>query len=228
MNVIRVISVNVGRPAVLARWPNHDVMSSIDKRPVSTESVWLATVNLEGDEQADRRVTRSGQVHGGVDKAVYAYSADHFPAWSKELEREVPPGLFGENLTVAGITEKDAHIGDVWAWGDAVLRITQPRLPCYKLGYRIGKQRWRRTFRESRRTGWYMSVLREGRVPTSGTIAVVEEHPARVTVAEVVVAVDQREVADARILGLDVLPPGLRALLSRPERDHAGGIPEED
>jgi MOSC domain-containing protein YiiM len=131
---ITIVSVNVGRPTLLVKWPNHDVMSSIDKRPVQASSLWLSRTNLEGDEQADQRQTKDGQVHGGPEKAVYAYPADHFAAWSEELGRPVGPGLFGENLTTLGITETDACIGDVWEWGDALLQVRQPRLPCYKLG----------------------------------------------------------------------------------------------
>jgi MOSC domain-containing protein YiiM len=93
---------------------------------------------------------------------------------------------------------------------------------------RIGKQVWRKRFRESGRTGWYLSVIREGPVPTQGTIKVVDRHAPRVTVAEVVAAVDRPAVADQRILDLSVLPAGLRRLLAQPERDHAGGIPESN
>lgn len=225
---IAIVSVNVGRPGVLVKWPNHDVMSAIDKRPVEAAALWLSTTNLEGDEPADQRPTAFGQIHGGREKAVYAYAAEHFEVWSQEIGHKVLPGLFGENLTIRGITENQACLGDVWAWGEALLQITQPRLPCYKLGYRIGKQVWRRRFRESGRTGWYLSVIREGTVPTAGTIEIVQRHPARVTVAEVVAAVDLAAVADRRLLALDVLPAGLRSELSRADRDHAGGIPEDD
>jgi MOSC domain-containing protein YiiM len=225
---ITIVSVNVGRPTLLVKWPNDDLMSSIDKRPVEASSLWLSRTNLEGDEQADQRPTPDGQVHGGPEKAVYAYPADHFADWSVELGQSVGPGLFGENLTTLGITETDAFIGDIWEWGEALLQVRQPRLPCYKLGYRIGRQVWRKRFRESGRTGWYLSVIREGRVPTRGVIKVVERHSAGVTVAEVVAAVDRAASADDRILALDVLPAGLRRLLAQPERDHTGGVPESD
>jgi MOSC domain-containing protein YiiM len=225
---IEIVSVNVGRPSLLVSWPNYDVMSSIDKRPVEARSLWLSSTNLEGDEPADQRPTMYGQVHGGREKAVYAYPAEHFPLWAAEMDREVYPGLFGENLTIFGISENEACIGDTWAWGEALIQVLQPRLPCYKLGFRVGKHIWRRRFRESGRTGWYLSVLREGTVPTAGTIEVVGRHPARVTVAEVVAAVDRSQVAEARVRDLDLLPEGLRSLLSRADRDHGGGIPEED
>lgn len=227
-DAITIVSVNVGRPTLLARWPNHDVMSSIDKHPVEKDSIWLGRTNLEGDEQADQRPTRYGQIHGGPEKAVYAYPADHFPAWSEELGRPVGAGLFGENLTTMGIIEAETYIGDLWEWGGALLQVRQPRLPCYKLGYRIGGQAWRKRFRESGRTGWYLSVIREGQVPTQGNIKVVERHPAAVTVADVVAAIDRAAVADDRIRTLDILPAGLRRLLGKSERDHAGGIPESE
>jgi MOSC domain-containing protein YiiM len=226
---IEIVSVNVGRPAVLAKWPDSDVVSSIDKRPVEVEALRLTSTNLEGDEQADTRPTRhGGQVHGGVRQAVYAYPSEHFPLWAEELKREVGPGLFGENLTTRGVTEAQACIGDVWLWGDALLQISRPRGPCYKLGYRLGSQAARRRVRETGRVGWYFRVLREGVVPTSGTIEVVERHSAQVTVAEVTGALQRRGRAPDRILSLDLLGPDLLWQLSRQQRNLVGAIPEED
>lgn len=156
------------------------------------------------------------------------YPAEHFPFWTAELTRDVGPGLFGENLTIQGLTEAEVCIGDVWLWGEALLQISQPRGPCYKLGYRLGSQAARRRFRESGRDGWYLRVLREGKVPTRGSIEIVERHPSHVAVADVHQAFQPRAVAPSRILSLDPLGAEPRWLLSRSEREHTGGIPERD
>jgi len=126
------------------------------KSPVAGP-VRVGFTNLDGDEQADLRV------HGGPEKAVLAYSADHYPAWRAELALpDLPFGAFGENLTVAGLTEADVCVGDVWRVGGAVLAVTQPRQPCWKLA-----RRWRLTDLPGRvvktgRTGWYFRVVEEG------------------------------------------------------------------
>src|SRR5215212_8363281 len=111
-DVIEIRSVQVGRPSVLATTAaGEDVLSAIVKQPVTTETLALWSINLEGDDQADR------SVHGGPDKAVYAYSAEHFERWTSEIGIEIGPGTFGENVTVTGLTEADVRIGDQWAWG---------------------------------------------------------------------------------------------------------------
>jgi MOSC domain-containing protein YiiM len=148
------------------------------KRPVAAEYLELTRLNLEGDAQADL------QVHGGPDKAVYAYPSEHLPVWSAELGQELGPGAFGENLTTAGGTEDDVCIGDRWIWGDAVLEVCQPRTPCFKLAIYRGRGDMVRRFRESGRSGWYLRVLEPGRVPVAGPITV-EPDPLGATVRAV-------------------------------------------
>jgi MOSC domain-containing protein YiiM len=227
--VIEIRSVNVGRAAVLLRWSGGDIISGIDKRPVDAASLALSMTNLDGDEQADQRPTVPGdQVHGGPDKAVYALPSEHLDRIGAIVGHDVGPGYMGENVTIAGALEHDACIGDVWAWGDARLQITSPRGPCYKLGIRMGRQALRTTIREERLTGWYLRVLQPGSVPTSGSIDVVERHPARVSVADVLGALYDRPRTFPELAAMDVMAPGLRAALVDPNRDITGGVPERD
>ena len=175
---IELVSVNVGRPKYLGEHRGRPVTSAIAKQPVAAEYLWLDRLNLEGDGQADL------EVHGGVDKAVYAYPSEHLPAWSAELGEELGPAAFGENLTTAGGTEDDVCVGDRWFWGEAVLEVSQPRSPCYKLAMHRGRGDIGRRLRESGRTGWYLRVLEPGRVPVAGPISV-EPHPMGATVGVV-------------------------------------------
>ncbi len=120
--------VNVGTPSLLAETAAEHVWSGIRKQPVPPSSVlWLSAINLAGDGQADL------SVHGGPDKAVYAYPSEHLEPWSEELETELGPAPFGENLSTIGALEGDVRIGDIWTWGEATLQVTQPRWPCFKL-----------------------------------------------------------------------------------------------
>jgi MOSC domain-containing protein YiiM len=164
------------KPEYLGQFRGHAITSGIAKRPVTAEYLWLDSLNLEGDAQADL------EVHGGPDKAVYAYPSEHLPAWAAELGQELGPAPFGENLSTAGGTEDDVCIGDRWYWGDAVLEVCQPRSPCFKLTMHRGRGDIGRLLRKSNRTGWYLRVLQEGRVPVAGPIRV-EPHPMGATVS---------------------------------------------
>jgi MOSC domain-containing protein YiiM len=177
---IRLVSVNVGQPREIGLHRGHPVISAIFKDPVEAESLYLDWLNLEGDRQGDLRN------HGGRDKAVYAYSADHFSAWSAELGDDPPfvPSAFGENLTVAGWNEDSVQIGDVWSWGDALLQVAQPRIPCYRLGIRSRRPHILKRFVETGRTGWYLRVIQPGDVPVAGPIHLVERDAASVTVRD--------------------------------------------
>lgn len=150
-----LISVNVARPTEV---PHGDasVLTGIFKRPIQGP-VAVRKLNLEGDAQGDL------VHHGGESKAVYAYALEHYDYWQKVLDRTVMPyGQFGENLTVAGLDEADLCVGDQLAIGDALFVISQPRVPCFKLGIRMGDERMPRLFAQSLRTGVYLRVLREG------------------------------------------------------------------
>jgi MOSC domain-containing protein YiiM len=178
-DMIDIRSVQVGRPSVLATTAAGDeVHSAIVKQRVTADALALSTINLEGDDQADRTV------HGGPDKAVYAYSAEHFERWSSEIGIEVGPGTFGENVTVVGVTEADVCIGDQWAWGDARLEVCQPRWPCFKLTLRTRVRDIGHRMKADGRTGWYLRVLVPGTVPVAGPITVVLHHPAGVRVLD--------------------------------------------
>jgi MOSC domain-containing protein YiiM len=226
---IEIVSVNVARPSVLVRWPTKDVLSAIDKRPVAAPELWLGGTNLEGDEQADTRQTPlGGQVHGGPDQAVYAFPVEHYAAFEREVGRPLGPGFVGENLTVRGATETDVLIGDTWAWGEALLQVTSPRGPCFKLGLRLGRHALRTWVREQGLVGWYLRVLRPGRVPTTGSIAVAERHLGGVSVLDVHRALQQPRVAPAHLIELEPLPEKVRNVLRIADRDLTGGFPERD
>jgi MOSC domain-containing protein YiiM len=177
---IHLRSVNVSLPRPLGRHRGSVVHSGIAKQPAPA-GTWLAltTLNLEGDAQADLTV------HGGPDKAVYAYPAEHLPAWSDDLSQPgLGPAAFGENLTTEGATEAEVGIGDVWAWGDARLQVCQPRWPCYKLTLHRDTPEVGPRMRVTGRTGWYLRVLEPGRVPVDGPVTVVERHPAGLSVLD--------------------------------------------
>jgi MOSC domain-containing protein YiiM len=174
---VRLVSVNVGLPRVIGdtRW-GKPIRSGIVKQPVTAASIYLDTLNLDGDRQADLTV------HGGRDKAVYAYPVEHLPLWNDELGTAFVPGTFGENLTTAGWLEDDVRIGDVWAWGEARLQVSQPRSPCYKLATVTGRPDLLKRLVHTGRTGWYLRVLRPATVPVAGPIQVIERDPAGVNV----------------------------------------------
>lgn len=174
---ITVVSVNVAAPSVLGLVDGETVMSAIRKRTVTVASLALSRLNLEGDRQADLRV------HGGPDKAVYAYPSEQLRTWSEELDLDLHPGAFGENLSIAGVTEHNVCIGDTWRWGDALLQVSQPRSPCFKLAMRLRRPEIIKRMIAGERTGWYLRVLRTGRVQVRGPIEVVARDPSGVPVA---------------------------------------------
>ena len=177
LSEVRLVSVNVGLPEVIGatRW-GKPIRSGIVKRPVTTADICLDTLNLDGDRQADLTV------HGGRDKAVYAYPVEHLPLWNEELGTDFGPGTFGENLTTAGWLEDEVRIGDVWAWGEARLQVSQPRSPCYKLATVTGRPDLLKRLVRTGRTGWYLRVLHAATVPVAGPIKVVERDPAGISV----------------------------------------------
>lgn len=154
---MKLVSVQVGRPRTV-RWHGKPVSTGIYKVPVG-DRIMLYRFNLDGDQQADLTV------HGGRDKAVYVYPSEHYPVWQAEfLDTRLPYGMFGENFTTEGLDEESVHIGDQFRIGDAVVEVTQPRMPCYKLGIRFGHPDMPKRFHASGRCGFYLAVLREGEV----------------------------------------------------------------
>ena len=212
MSIVRVVSVNVGRPRPLGFHRGRPVDSGIVKEPVGEGTLHLSKTNLEGDGQADL------SVHGGPDKALYAYPSEHLGPWSEELGQELGPAAFGENLTTAGVTEDDVYIGDRWAWGDAEVEVCQPRWPCFKLAMRLGRGDIGRRMKESGRTGWYLRVVREGTVSVGADLDVVHRHPAAVSVRAVHEAARAQSMppdALEAMLAVDALAENWRSMLVR-------------
>lgn len=176
---MKLVSVNVGRPREV-EWRGKTVRTSIFKDPVAGP-VRVQKLNLAGDEQADL------SVHGGIDKAVYAYPSEHYPYWREQLPgSEFPWGAFGENLTTEGVSESALLIGDHLRIGSVEFVVTQPRLPCFKLGVRFGRPDMVKRFHRSGRTGFYLAVLREGVIAAGDAIEVLSEGQTSVAVAEIV------------------------------------------
>ncbi|MGA8030263.1 MAG: MOSC domain-containing protein [Bryobacteraceae bacterium] len=176
---MRVLSVQVGKPReVTAR--GGAVLTGIFKSPVEGK-VALRRYNLDGDRQADLTV------HGGPNKAVYLYPSEHYSYWAKELpEMDLPFGMFGENLTTEGVSEEKLHIGDRLRIGSAILQVSQPRMPCFKLGIRFGRADIVKRFWASGRPGIYFSVVKEGELERGDAIEEVASDPEGVSVADVV------------------------------------------
>ena len=177
-----IAGVFVGRPAVIGEVGGRPVESAIAKQRAAAPTLALATTNLAGDRQADL------SVHGGPDKAVYAYPAAHYPAWRAD-GFAVEVGGLGENVTLAGVDEHAVLLGDVWRWGDALLQVSQPRAPCYKLALHAGRKDIGPRMIATGRSGWYLRVLAEGTVPTSGELVLVERLAGAPTVADTFAAI---------------------------------------
>jgi MOSC domain-containing protein YiiM len=182
VSMARLLSVNVGRPQPVGLRRGRTVRSAIGKAPVDGR-VRVAGVNVEGDDQADRRV------HGGPDKAIYAYAREDAAWWEGELGRELGPGAFGENLTVEGIDVSGAVIGERWRLGTVELEVCQPRFPCFKLGLRFGDPLMLKRFTQAERPGAYLRIVREGEIGAGDTIEVGERPDHGITIALVARAV---------------------------------------
>ncbi len=175
---MKLISVNVGLPRLAMR-NGEPVSTGIFKEPVA-DRVMLRTLNLDGDRQADL------SVHGGPSKAVYAYPSEHYEYWRHELpEMELPWGMFGENFTTEGLHEAQLNIGDQFRIGSAVVMVIEPRMPCYKLGIRLGRADIIKKFLASERTGFYLSVRREGEVGAGDQFELIENNKQSVRVSDV-------------------------------------------
>jgi MOSC domain-containing protein YiiM len=203
---MRVVSVNVGLPREVL-WKNRSVSTGIFKEPVAGR-VMVRRLNLDGDRQADL------SVHGGPEKAVYAYPADYYPEWREELpEMELPWAMFGENLTIEGLRDDTVHIGDQFRVGSALLIVTQPRMPCYKLGLKFGRDDILKLLLASRRTGFYFAVLEEGDVASGDPVVLMkrDEHAVPVTeITRLYVAGRRDFAALQRVVALETLPESWR------------------
>ncbi len=190
----RLVSVNVGRPKVVDTG-KREVSTAIWKQPVAGR-VQVRGVNLAGDEQADL------SVHGGRDKAVYAYALEETAAWEAELGRELGAGAFGENLTTVGVDVSGAVIGERWRVGTTLLEVVQPRFPCFKLGLRMDDPGFVRRFAQGSRPGAYLRIVEEGELGAGDEVSI-EERPDH--------GVTSRLVYDAVLVDPGLVPAALRA-----------------
>jgi len=187
-----LLSVNVGRPVQIGVQRGRPLVSAIGKAPVEGR-VRVEGVNVAGDDQADRRV------HGGPDKAVYAYASEDTAWWAQELGRELGPGAFGENLTTEAVDVSGAVVGERWRIGTVELEVCQPRQPCAKLGVKFGDLKMVRRFARAERPGAYLRILREGELGAGDAIEVLErpEHGITVTFVNRALLLDETLLAEA-------------------------------
>jgi MOSC domain-containing protein YiiM len=203
---MKVLSVNVGLPRKVL-FNGQIITTAIFKDPVKGP-IMLRKINLDGDKQADLTV------HGGVDKAVYSYPAEHYDYWRKQYPNiDIIWGMFGENFTTEGLMEDTVNIGDQVQIGSAKLVATQPRMPCYKLGVRFGIMEIIKRFLSSGRPGIYFKVLKQGEVKTDDKIEIIEKDKNNVTVKDIVrLYVDKDHVDNIetmrRAIKISALPEG--------------------
>jgi MOSC domain-containing protein YiiM len=203
---MRVLSINVARPRIILIG-QQQVSTGIFKEPVEGP-VMMRRLNLDGDRQADL------SVHGGPSKAVYGYPSEHYPYWREVLPgMELPYGMFGENLTTEGMNEEETNIGDQFRIGEAVVMVTQPREPCYKLAAKFRREDIIKKFFLSGRSGFYFSVVQEGMVQAGDEIEAVHRDASRVSIADIN-RINMHGVTDAevlrRALRVEALPEGYR------------------
>ena len=176
---MKLISVNVSQPKEVS-YNGKRIKTGIFKEPVSGRTM-MRRLNIDGDGQGDP------SVHGGVHKAVYVYPIEHYDYWKQALGRDdLTYGKFGENLTVEGMSEDTVHIGDVFRIGEALVEVSQPRVPCFKLGIKMGNPQIVKPFLESKRVGFYVRVLEEGEVGAGDTIERTKVGAGQMTVKEIV------------------------------------------
>lgn len=209
---MKIVSVNAGLPRQVVH-EGQRISTGIYKTPVH-HRVRVGPLNLEGDGQADL------SVHGGPNKAVYAYPSEHYDDWRRELPgMQLPWGMFGENLTLEGLLESNACIGDRFRAGTAVLMVTQPRLPCYKLGIKFGREEMPERFLSSRRTGFYFAVTREGELGEGDPVEPIHREANSISVADLLDLCYNRQDIDnrkiQRALQVAALTPGWRKRLQK-------------
>ena len=173
---MKIISLNVGLPSV-QRYEGQEVITGGAKKPVPR--AMLRFGNFDGDRQADQLN------HGGLEKAVCVYPFDHYPYWSNWLGRDLEPGAFSENLTVSGAIETEVCVGDVLQIGEAMVQVSQPRMPCAKLAGKNGSKMLPKLITDTGYTGFYMRVLSEGLVAAGDSFDLLRAHPDRIAIADV-------------------------------------------
>lgn len=201
-SVMRVISVNVGQPKEVA-WKGRKVTTGIFKEPVEGR-IAVGRLNIEGDRQADLTV------HGGPEMAIYAYPAEYYHFWREQFpEMNLPWGMFGENLTIEGLLDETVHIGDRFQVGSAHVVVTQPRVPCYKLGLKFGRDDILKRFLQSGLTGFYFAVRKEGNVAAGDSITLLQRDDHQVSVADITrLYREEKYNADLlqKVVDVEVLP----------------------
>jgi MOSC domain-containing protein YiiM len=215
---MKILSVNVGVPREVT-WQGKLVTTGIFKDPVKGP-VMLRTLNLDGDQQADLTV------HGGVDKAVYAYPSEHYAYWRAELLGvDLPWGMFGENFTTEGLLEEAVYIGDRFGIGETEVVVTEPRMPCYKLGLKFGRADIIKRFLASRRTGFYFAVVREGTVGAGDSVRLIGREQADISVADITrLYAFERDDAKAllRAIKVEALPESWKGYFQHQLEKEAG------
>lgn len=209
-DAMHVISVNVGR-SKMVDWPGRTVSTSIYKYPVAGR-VAVRTYNLDGDEQADLKN------HGGAEQAVYAYPAENYAYWQRELPgAELPWGTFGENLTVTGLHEDEVMIGDQFRIGSTELVVTSPRIPCYKLANRLQRDDMIKRFLASWLSGFYLAVLQEGEIAAGDQIVATRHCQNSMSVKEITALIRDPDDTEAlrRAAELPTLAPRIHANITR-------------
>ena len=203
-----IISVNVGRPRDV-EWAGRTVRTAIWKEPTDAQ-ISIRHHNLDGDQQADLRV------HGGPDKAVYAYASEDYSWWEHELRTTLGAGTFGENLTTAGLDLRSSVIGEVWGVGSAVLEVAQTRQPCFKLGIRMGDARFVQEFERARRFGVYLRIKEVGEVTKGDSISVLSRPSHGLTAEMFANTLDSRDpLAIRRLVEVTDVPESTRRWAER-------------
>jgi MOSC domain-containing protein YiiM len=227
----KIISVNVSLPKKID-FEGQKVTTGIFKEPVEGR-IMLRYLNLDGDKQADLTV------HGGPDKAVYAYPIEHYQFWRKVYPNmEMPNGMFGENFTIEGLTESEVSVGDAFQIGSSKVIATQPRMPCYKLGVKFGRMDVLKKFLASGRSGIYFKVLDEGEVAAGDPIVQVEKDHNRITISDIVrlYASDREDIKTMRrAVKVKALPEGwkhyfveqIRQVEKKSDQRHVGRWEEQ-
>jgi MOSC domain-containing protein YiiM len=199
---MKVLSLNVGLPREVT-WQGRLVTTGIFKEPIQGR-VMMRTLNLDGDQQADLTV------HGGVSKAVYAYPSEHYNYWRTELPgMDLSWGMFGENFTTEGLLEDGVYIGDRFRIGKREVTVTEPRMPCYKLGIKFGRADIIKRFLASRRTGFYFAVMGEGMVGAGDDVELIGREQQEISVADItrLYAFDKDDVKSLRrAIQVEALP----------------------
>ena len=204
----KILSINVSLPKEID-FEGQKVTTGIFKEPIEGR-IMLRTLNLDGDKQADLTV------HGGPDKAVYAYPIEHYEFWRKVYpDMEMPNGMFGENFTIEGLMESEVSVGDAFEIGSSKVIATQPRMPCYKLGVKFGRMDVLKKFLASGRSGIYFKVLEEGEVGAGDSIIQIKNDTNRVGIRDIVrlYASDREDIKTMRrAVKVEALPEGWKAL----------------